>query len=209
MSTVLRCARASTATAIVVAIVAQFVAAGDNPAFTAINFFSYFTILSNLAAMVVLGALAARPVLVGHRQFALARGAVTVYMTITGIVYNLLLAPAAADVSTQLAWVNSIVHVVAPIIVVIDWFVDRSPVRPTLGQAAGWLIFPAVWLVYTMIRGPLADWYPYPFLDPDDNSVAAIAVTCCGILAAFVAVALIVRRGAGTSSASPVSRSSA
>lgn len=196
MATIIRCVRALLAIAILVAIVAQFVEAGDSSIFTPTNFFSYFTILSNVGAMLVLGSLAILPGLVGREPFVILRGAVTVYMTITGIVYNVLLAPAAADVSTQLAWVNSIVHVIAPIVVVVDWFVDRSPIRPTLGQAATWLIFPAVWLVYTMVRGPLADWYPYPFLNPDLHSVAEIVVTCIGILVAFVIVGLIVRWGA-------------
>jgi bacteriorhodopsin len=32
-----------------------------------------------------------------------------------------------------------------------------------------WLIvvFPIVWVIYTMIRGPIVGWYPYPFLNPD------------------------------------------
>jgi len=185
------------ATAIVVAIVAQFIEARNNPIFTPTNFLSYFTILSNIGAVIVLGSLAVRPDFVDREPFVILRGAVTLYMAITGIVYNVLLAPAAADVSTQLAWVNSIVHVIGPVVVVVDWFVDRSPIRPTLGQAATWLIFPAVWLVYTMIRGPLADWYPYPFLNPDLHSVGEIVVTCVGILVAFVLVGLIVRWGSG------------
>ena len=185
------------AIAIIVAIVAQFIEASDNPIFTPTNFLSYFTILSNVGALLVLGSLAVRPQLVDDEPFMIFRGAVTVYMAITGIVYNVLLAPAAADVSTQLAWVNSIVHVVGPLVVVVDWFVDRSPIRATLGQAATWLIFPAVWLVYTMVRGPRADWYPYPFLNPDLHSTGEIVVTCVGILIAFVLVGLIVRWGSG------------
>jgi hypothetical protein len=189
------------AVAIIVAIVAQFIEAGDNPIFTPTNFLSYFTILSNIGAVVVLGSLAIRPELVTGEPFVILRGAVTLYMAITGIVYNVLLAPAAADVSTQLAWVNSIVHVIGPVVVVVDWFVDRSPIRPTIGQAATCLIFPAVWLVYTMVRGPLADWYPYPFLNPDLHSVGEIIVTCVGILLAFVLVGLVIRWGSGNDTA--------
>ena len=50
-----------------------------------------------------------------------------------------------------------------------------------------------MWLVYTMIRGPIADWYPYPFLDPDLESAGSIVVTCLGIVVAFVAVAAFLR----------------
>lgn len=142
MPIVLRVVRAAMAIATVVAIITAFVDATDVPTFRAVNFFSYFTILSNLGAIVVLGALAVRPALVGDERFMILRGAVTLYMVITGIVYNVLLAPAAADVSTGQEWVNSVVHVIGPIVVVVDWFVDRSPTRPTVAQAATWLIFP-------------------------------------------------------------------
>ena len=88
---------------------------------------------------------------------------------------------------------------------VIDWFLDRSPIRPTMAQAATWLVFPAVWLAYTMIRGPLADWYPYPFLNPDLKSVGEIVVTCIGMMVAFVVVGLLLRLGArdGQSDSTP------
>jgi hypothetical protein len=46
-----------------------------------------------------------------------------------------------------------------------------------------------------MIRGPLADWYPYPFLNPDLKSVGEIIVTCIGIMVAFVLVGLLLRLG--------------
>ena len=144
-----------------------------------------------------MAALFVRPVLVGVDPFVIFRGAVTLYMTITGIVYNVLLAPQQADVSTNLEWVNLVVHVVGPLVVLADWIVDRSPIKPTIGQTATWLIFPAVWLVYTMVRGPLADWYPYPFLDPNEKSVGYIVVNCVGIMLAFILISLILRWWSG------------
>ena len=95
MSTWLRLGRAAMALAIVVGIVAQFNYSSDRTAFSATNFFSYFTILSNIIAAVALAIVAARPavcddVVLGH----VLRGAATLYMTVTGIVYATLLAPA-------------------------------------------------------------------------------------------------------------------
>ena len=63
------------ALAIVVAIVAQLIRASDNETFSPVNFFSYFTILSNLGAIIVLGTLAARPALIGREPFVVLRGA--------------------------------------------------------------------------------------------------------------------------------------
>lgn len=195
MPAILRAARAVMAVATVVALIVTFVDGTDEPGFRAVNFFSYFTVLSNIGAITVLGALFLRPDLLADRRFVNYRGAITLYMTITGIVYNVLLAPAAANVGVDQEWTNSVVHVIGPIVIVIDWFLDRAPLRPTVVETASWLIFPAVYLVYTMIRGPLADWYPYPFLDPDTKSIGSIAVTLAGVVVAFVVIAFVLRLG--------------
>jgi hypothetical protein len=197
MSVVRRVVRAAMAVAIVVALVDQFAFGQDLPTFQAVNFFSYFTVLSNIFAAVLLAALAARPALTADHAVSVVRGAVTLYMAVTGIVYNVLLAPAAADVSTNLEWVNIVVHVVGPIVVVADYLLDPPRERPTVAEAATWLVFPAVWLAYTMLRGPSADWYPYPFLDPDLKSTGSIVLTCVAILVAFVVLSAGLRWWAG------------
>jgi hypothetical protein len=43
--------------------------------------------------------------------------------------------------------------------------------------------------MYTLIRGAITDWYPYPFLDPDLERVGSIIATCLAITAVFVVVA--------------------
>lgn len=185
------------AVTIVVALADQFLFGRDLPTFRAINFFSYFTVLSNLWAAAVLAALAIRTRLAGDDRMSVLRGAATLYMAVTGIVYAVVLAPAAADVSTNLEWVNTVVHVIAPIVVVLDFLVAPPPRRPTVAGAASWLVFPALWLVYTMLRGPSANWYPYPFLDPDLESAASIAVSCVAIFVVFVVLAAALRWWAG------------
>jgi hypothetical protein len=197
MPVVLRVVRGAMAAAIVFALANQLIRGEDLPTFDTVNFFSYFTVLSNLGAAIVLGALTVRPDLLATEPFTILRGAVTLYMIITGIVYNVLLAPQQADVSTNLDWVNLVVHVIGPIVVLLDWFVERAPIKPSVGQTATWLIFPAVWLLYTMVRGPLAEWYPYPFLDPDEKSVGSIIVMCLAIMVAFIVIAAILRWWAG------------
>ena len=89
-------------------------------------------------------------------------------MVVTGLVYAVLLAPASADVGLTEPWVDAVVHEVAPVLVLLDWLVDPPGRRLSVRAGrARWLIFPAVYLVYSLVRGPIADWYPYPFLDPD------------------------------------------
>jgi len=181
------------AVTIVVALTAQYIHGSDRATFSSANFFSYFTVVSNILVVVVMLALAARPTLVNDPRFTGLRGTETLCITATGLVYAVLLAPSAADVDVNLRWVDLVVHTLAPIVGLADWILDPPRTRPTLPATVAWLAVPAVWLPYTMIRGPIADWYPYPFLDPDKESVGSIIVTCIGILAAFLVIAVGLR----------------
>lgn len=192
-----RLLRLGMASTIVAALVDQWLFGRDFPTFRSMNFFSYFTVLSNIVATVVLTAFALAPLLRIDDAAQLARGGATLYMAITGIVYNVLLAPNSADVSTNLEWVNVVVHIVGPAFVVADYLLLPPPRRPSLAQAATWLVFPSVWLAYTMLRGPSAEWYPYPFLDPHDHGAGEIAATCVAIFAAFVLIGSALRWWAG------------
>ncbi|MEU6380804.1 Pr6Pr family membrane protein [Streptomyces sp. NPDC046909] len=154
------------------------------------NFFSYFTNLSNMAACVVL--------LVGTRTRVPdpVRGAVVLYMAITGLVYGLVLTK--FHDSLMIPWVNHVVHQLMPLVVVADWLADPPRRRLRYGQAAYWLVFPLAYLTYSLIRGAVLDWYPYPFLDPDHDGggYERVAVACLLITALFVGVgALIVKVG--------------
>jgi hypothetical protein len=63
-----------------------------------------------------------------------------------------------------------------------------------------------VWIVYTMIRGPIAGWYPYPFLDPANGGYGSVAVTTLVILAggAVLSVILVIAANTMVDRARPV-----
>lgn len=150
------------------------------------NFFSYFTIQSNLIVAIVL-AVSAAMMWRGRspRWVELARGAATVYISITGVVYSLLLS--GVDVDTALPWVNVVLHYVIPVLMVIDWLLDL-PVRAIgFRSAIWWLAYPLLYLGYSLVRGPIVDWYPYPFIDPRHDGYGHVA-----IMSVFVAIAAAV-----------------
>jgi hypothetical protein len=159
----------------------------------AVNFFSYFTIQSNLIAIAAL-VLPAVAMLVARgtepRRFDMLRGGAVVYMTVTGVVYGLLLS--GTDVDTALSWVNDVVHRLMPIVIVIDWLLDPPPVRIELRRSLVWVVYPVAWIAYTMVRGALVTWYPYPFLDPAPNGYGPVIVTILVILAAGIGLCLLV-----------------
>ncbi|MDJ0357960.1 Pr6Pr family membrane protein [Paenarthrobacter sp. PH39-S1] len=161
------------------------------PGASAGNFFSYFTIESNIIAFITL-AIAGRYAWKGEspRWLELLRGAATIYMTITGIVYNLLLSN--IDVNTPIPWINVVLHYTIPTIMVIDWLVDLPKTRVPVRTSLIWLAFPLLYLIYSLVRGPIVNWYPYPFLDPRVSGYGTVAVMSLVIAAAAFLFALIV-----------------
>lgn len=215
--------RLAMAALIAAAIIAQFVSTvagasegGRDVPTTIVNFFSFFTILSNTASVVVLAWAGIRFLARGRRlapdpvALAAALAWVSTYMVITGVVYNLLLRGLPLQPET-VGWSNEVMHVWGPIFLLLDLFVGpgrrRLPWRAALGAA----IFPVVWILYTLLRANLVIdpttgqpyWYPYPFLNPYESSwgsvigyIIAIAVTI--VVVAFGAVAIGRARGRQT-----------
>ncbi|HSX02147.1 MAG TPA: Pr6Pr family membrane protein [Candidatus Saccharimonadia bacterium] len=173
------------------AIITEIATIAERGRFVPINFFGYFTVESNLfaAAVLLLSALAvAQNSSATHRRLSLLRGAATVYMATTGIVFALLLSGLNVEL-TAVPWDNIVLHYLMPLALVADWLIQRPAFEIQLRQAVPWLIFPVVYVVYSLIRGWFAGWYPYPFLDPATNGYAGVAVTSLGI--ALLEVALI------------------
>lgn len=106
-------------------------------------------------------------------------------MATTFVVYNLLLRDISLDQATTVAWSNEILHVWAPLYLIVDWLI--APGRAPIGWNRFWLIavFPLAWAMYSMIRGPIVGWYPYPFLNPANGGYGAVAVYVIAI-AAFI-----------------------
>ncbi|HEU5429488.1 MAG TPA: Pr6Pr family membrane protein [Actinocrinis sp.] len=151
-----------------------------------VNFFSYFTILSNILGTVVFLVGGIGLLRGGAGAPDLLRGAAALYLVITGIVYGVALAH--YDTPQVIPWVNAVVHKLTPLVFLLDWLLDppRRPLR--LSRAAvAWLALPVVFLVYSLARGPAAGWYPYPFLDPRGHGYLRVAVSCVIVAVAFVA----------------------
>ena len=70
----------------------------------------------------------------------------------------------------------------------------------------GWLVFPAAYLIYSLIRGPATEWHPYPFLDPRSaGGYGRVAAYSALVLVIFLSVGAFVRWWPGYATrASPV-----
>lgn len=171
---------------------------------TVVDFFSYFTILSNSASAVILAigavfAFSSRRV--DPHWFAVVLVSVTTYMVITGIVYNLLLRNVPVAPGATVGWSNDILHIAAPIFFALDLLVGPQRRALRWGTVGTVIVFPIVWVIYTLVRAPLVVdfrngnpyWYPYPFLNPNVQpwGYVGVALYIVGIAAAITAVAFL------------------
>ncbi len=154
------------------------------------NLFSYFTTDSNLitATVLILATVAIWRNKAFGSWFRYLRGSAVVYMIITAVVYQVLLADANPD-----DWDNIMLHRIAPAFVLLWYILFPSAKSVSVRQANWWLVFPVAWTVYTLIRAAVIDWYPYPFLNPAEvNGASGVAIHMVGIALGFVIVSQIV-----------------
>jgi hypothetical protein len=56
-------------------------------------------------------------------------------------------------------------HYVAPLMTVIGWFLFGPRPRIDENTLILSLIWPVLYMLYTLAHGAASDWYPYPFID--------------------------------------------
>jgi uncharacterized membrane protein len=149
---------------------------------------SYFTVQANVIGAAVLLLAAATWRRPASPTLDWLRGAAVVYLVVTMVIYNVLLAT-----GDPMTWTNAVVHVLFPIYLIIDWLVDSPGSRIGWRRAMLWLAYPTVYIAYTFIRGAFVGWYPYPFFDLDANSAATVALYTAGLYAFGIIVIAGVR----------------
>ncbi|ROZ86511.1 Pr6Pr family membrane protein [Gordonia sp. OPL2] len=149
--------------------------------------FSYFTIDSNIVVLVVSVLLVLDPLRHGT-WWSVARLNALLAITITGLVFDIVLAP---DVHlTGGALVATIgFHYIAPWAFVLGWLLFGPRPAFRWSTIPGAFILPVIWLIYIFTQGAFTDWYPYPFLDVTDVGylravVNAILVVILGLILA-------------------------
>lgn len=177
------------------AVITEIATIIERGRFIPANFFSFFTIESNIFAAAIF-LLSAFVVAAGKqtRYLEMLRGAATLYMVTTGIVFAVLLAGIEGIVLTAVPWDNIVLHYIIPVAVFLDWIIDPPRKRIQLKNALLWMLFPLIYVTYSLVRGPLVNWYPYPFLDPAMNGYGGVAIVGVGIAATVLALIWLLTR---------------
>lgn len=170
------------------AVIGQFVLLLQNTtvslAETIVRFVSYFTILTNtLVALFFSGRIFNAPV---TNQPALLT-AITSYILIVGLVYQLLLRHLWSPTGLQFV-VDELLHSAVPLLVLLYWV--RYGRKPNLQYVSifKWVCYPFIYFLFVLARGAASDYYPYPFVNVEVLGYGKTILNAICILAFFVVV---------------------
>ncbi len=126
------------------------------------NSLSYFTIQSNV--LVLISSLIYIFNIYDSKYIKLLKFGSLVNITVTCIVYFVLLHNLWNPQGIQYIY-NLLLHLITPILFLLTW-IFNTKYKLNIKYALYWLIYPLIYLIYSLIRGNLLKWYPYFFIDP-------------------------------------------
>ena len=162
------------------------------------EYFTFFTITSSLLAGVALTvaglrALRSQP---ETKFLTLFRLTMAASMVIVGVIYNALLADAPLDErDLGYEWPelpNQILHTWMPIFIFLEWLIVRTAVPLKLKSVFWVLVYPFSWLAFAIVRGLVTNWYPYWFLNPNDEGGIPQMIQWILTIAVFFVVLAVV-----------------
>jgi hypothetical protein len=169
----------------------------DDPNTSTVMFWSEFGYQSNalVALGLLIGGLFHLFDIQARHWWDLVRGAMVTCAAATFVLHRFLedriwTSPDGIDHYEQ--WASDMLHIWVPLFVVVDWILDPPDAKITWRQGLVWLTYPLAYCVYSLIRGPIVDWYPYDFLDPAESGWAGVVLALAAIIVGFLAISIVV-----------------
>ncbi len=159
---------------------------------TIVRFVSFFTILTNILVAIcfTLLAIKSNSSLANFFSKAQTQAAVAVYIFVVGLTYNIILRGIWQPQGLQ-RLVDESLHVVVPIYFVLYWFIFSPKNNLQWKNVFPWLIYPFLYLVYTLIRGSFVHYYPYPFVDVDKLGINKVLLNSSVLFILFFLLSLV------------------
>ncbi len=177
-------------------IIAQFILMLENrttsvPEMT-IRFFSFFTILTNIIVAVFF-----------TNQFFTSKKAtenlfnktgtltaVTVYITVVGLVYQIALRHLWKPTGMQRI-VDELLHTIIPLLVIIYWFLYDQKHKLRWKMIPSFLLYPLFYLGYILLRGEFSNFYPYPFINISELGWPQIGINILFLFSVFLILSIL------------------
>ena len=159
---------------------------------TIVRFFSFFTILTNILVAICFSVIWIKPKNKWELFFLnnKTQTAITLYILIVGIVYNLILRLLWAPTGFQKV-ADELLHLVIPLLVFVYWIFITKKINLKFNDIFLWLIYPFVYLVLILIRGHFNGYYPYPFVDVIQLGYKTVFINTFFVILAFLIVGIL------------------
>lgn len=154
---------------------------------TLVQYFSYYTILTNMLLAYVCTKLFLRKEDSKNRQQVLT--AILVYILTVGLTYNAILRWIWEPKGLQLI-VDNLLHTIVPSLYLLFWILCVKKNDLKWRDILPWLIYPFVYLVYVLIRGAISGVYPYPFIDISQIGYTRALINSVGVTVLIVLLSL-------------------
>ena len=157
---------------------------------TTIRFFSFFTILTNSLVAIYF---TDQAISVTKSTRANSSGfltAITVYITIVGLVYQILLRQIWEPQGLSML-VDELLHSVNPLLVICFWFLYENKSKISYKQIPKWLVFPLVYLIFILFRGSISQFYPYAFIDVSALGLSQVLINSAALVLVFVVMSAL------------------
>ena len=150
------------------------------------RFFAYFTIQSNVLVAIACLTLVRDPARDG-RSWRILRAAGVAGIAVTGIAHFVLLRP-LLDLDGLNYVCDKLLHMVVPLLAVAGWLAFGPRPRVTRREIGWSLVWPLVWLTWTLLVGAVGGWFPYPFLDHAEEGWGSVVIAGAGITVLFLSL---------------------
>lgn len=170
--------------------IADAIAKNQSVANGLIQFFSFFTIQTNMLIALLLTISFARPQTEQFLTRPSVKSALANYIVIVGVVYALMLRHLWDPHGMQLV-ADRVLHDAIPSLYPLYWLVFLPKGRLRWIDPIIWLIYPIIYFAYILLRGAAFGVYPYPFIDVAKLGYSGVAFNATLFLAAFFCLGLI------------------
>jgi hypothetical protein len=159
---------------------------------TTLRFFSYFTILTTSLVALYFSVLWYRKPISFLARFEKPGflTAVTLYSTMVGVVYQLVLRGIWEPTSLQRI-VDEMLHSIIPVYVIVFWFIYEDKRNVSWKSIPNWLLYPLFYLAFILFRGNDSGYYPYPFVNVAELGLEKVLLNSGALLIIFLVLAIV------------------
>ena len=157
--------------------------------FTGFRLFRYYTIQSNLIVAIYFSALLSNK----YRNSLLFKkilGGVTVYVTITFIIFAVMLQkdfhPQGINFVT-----NIFLHYLVPILTMFFLIYYRKEYSFNYRDTVLWMIYPLIYILFMVIYGSITGDYLYPFFDVAVVGISGLIIAIIGLIIFFIIMSFL------------------